>query len=96
MLSVGRQIGIHNRAVLCRHCTWKDLGNKLATTLVRPKWVIGYLYVYCCPVCWSLDLAYEGKILPFRSCAEVEQGAPETVTSTQTQESHSGHKQEKK
>ena len=96
MLSVGRQLGIHNQVVVCRHCTWKDFGNKLAATLVPSQWVTGYLYVYCCPLCSSIDLAYEGKLLPFRPRATTHSVPPDTVSPSRSQESQDGHNKAKK
>lgn len=67
MILVGHDPGIRHKAVACRKCGWQALGSKLSTKLLWLEWMRGYLCVYCCPACSSLDLAYKGKLLPFRS-----------------------------
>ena len=67
MLLVGHDPGIRHRAVACRKCGWQAPGSKLSTKLIWLEWMKGYLCVYCCPACSSLDLSYRGKILPFLS-----------------------------
>jgi hypothetical protein len=95
MLSVGRQLGIQSKTVVCQQCAWEDLGNRLSARLVWLEWISGYLYVYCCPLCLSLDLAYKGKVLPFHPYTATNQEQPDTATSIPIAESRREQNQSK-
>ncbi len=66
MLSVGREINIESKNLLCRKCAWQGHGAELSTGLVRLRHSDIYVYAYRCPVCESFDLASKGKLLEFR------------------------------
>jgi len=66
MLSVGREIHIREKQLICHDCDWTGNGSELSMALVRTGFVGAYLCAYCCPACSSLDLAYKGKLLAFR------------------------------
>jgi hypothetical protein len=65
MLSVGREINIETRNLLCRKCAWQGRGVELPTGLVRINQTEIYLYAYRCPECGSFDLLSKGKLLAF-------------------------------
>ena len=67
MLSVGREINIENKNLLCRKCAWQGTGPELSTGLVRVSHSDIYVYAYRCPECASFDLASKAKLLAFRS-----------------------------
>ena len=67
MLSVGREINIENKDLLCRNCAWQGRATELSTGLLRVNHTDIYLYAYRCPECESFDLASKGKLLAFRS-----------------------------
>jgi hypothetical protein len=67
MLSVGREINIESKNLLCRKCAWQGCGAELSTGLVRVNHTDIYVYAYRCPECESFDLASKGKLLAFRS-----------------------------
>jgi hypothetical protein len=67
MLSVGREINIENKDLLCRNCAWQGRAAELSTGLLRVNHTDIYLYAYRCPECESFDLASKGKVLVFRS-----------------------------
>jgi len=67
MLSVGREINIETRNLLCRKCGWQGCGFELPTGLARINQSQIYLYAYRCPECGSFDLAARGKLLAFRT-----------------------------
>ncbi|MEK6406733.1 MAG: hypothetical protein AABN34_07205 [Acidobacteriota bacterium] len=66
MLSVGREINIETKNLLCRKCAWQGRGVELPAGLVRINQTEIYLYAYRCPECGSFDLASKGKVLAFR------------------------------
>jgi hypothetical protein len=66
MLSVGREINIETRNLLCRKCAWQGRGAELSTGLIRINQTQIYLYAYRCPECGSFDLAAKAKVLAFR------------------------------
>lgn len=66
MLSVGREINIDTKDLLCRKCAWQGRGVGLPTGLVRINQTEIYVYAYRCPECGSFDLASKGKVLVFR------------------------------
>jgi len=66
MLSVGREINIATRNLLCCKCAWQGRGVELPTGLVRINQTEIYLYAYRCPECRSFDLLSKGKLLAFR------------------------------
>jgi len=65
MLSVGREINIETRNLLCRKCAWQGRGLDMPTGLVRINQTEIYLYAYRCPECGSFDLLSKGKLLAF-------------------------------
>jgi hypothetical protein len=67
MLSVGREINIETKNLLCRKCAWQGPGADLSTGLVRVSHSDIYVYAYRCPECASFDLASKAKLLAFRS-----------------------------
>ena len=66
MLSVGREISIETKNLLCGKCAWQGCGHDLPTGLVRISQTDIYLYAYQCPECRSFDLLSKGKVLAFR------------------------------
>ena len=78
MLTVGREMGIKEKVVVCRQCAWQDAGNKLSIGLTWIKGLAAYLCVYRCPECDSFDIGYVAKVLPFRFRNSVDQGQPES------------------
>lgn len=66
MLSVGREINIESKNLLCRKCAWQGHGVELPAGLVRINQTEIYLYAYRCPECGSFDLLSKGKVLAFR------------------------------
>ena len=77
MLSVGREINIATKNLLCRKCGWQGRGNDLLTGLVRISQTEIYVYVYQCPECGSFDLLSKGKVLAFR--ASILNVSPDTI-----------------
>jgi len=69
MLSVGREINIANKNLLCRKCAWQGRGVELSTGLVRVSHSDIFVYAYRCPECGSFDVASKGKLLAFTSRA---------------------------
>ena len=80
MLSVGRELRIHNERVACQSCLWEGVGAELSTGLAPLTPAQIYLYVYRCPECGSFELARKGKLLQFRphriTAEEDEEAAP--------------------
>lgn len=66
MLSVGRELKIHDKCVVCHTCSWEGAGAELSTGLVRSTPAPIYFYIYRCPDCGSFDLTRKGKLLQFR------------------------------
>jgi len=66
MLSVGRDINIETRNLLCRKCAWQGCAVDLQTGLIRINQTQMYLYAYRCPDCGSFELAAKGKVLAFK------------------------------
>ena len=66
MLSVGREINIKRKRLMCRKCSWQGIGSELPTGLIRIGGSDIYLYAYCCPRCDSFEVTARGKILAFR------------------------------
>ena len=77
MLSVGREINIETKNLLCRKCAWQGRGAQLSTGLVRLSRSEIYVYAYRCPECESFDLASKGKLLAFKSL--VTSPSPDTI-----------------
>ena len=69
MLSVGREINIETKTLLCRKCDWQGRGVELSTGLVKISHSDIYMYAYRCPECGSFDLVSKGKLLAFTSRA---------------------------
>jgi len=67
MLSVGRELHINNKSVVCRVCDWDGLGVDLSTGLVQVTGADLYFYAYRCPACGSFDVGLKGKLLRFRT-----------------------------
>lgn len=66
MLSVGRELKIRDRRVVCKVCAWRGVGGELLAGLLRIASTAMYSYAYRCPECLSFDLASPGKVLQFR------------------------------
>jgi len=77
MLSVGREINIESKNLLCRKCAWQGRGAELSTGLVRVSRSDIFVYAYRCPQCESFDLASKGKLLAFRT--RVTSVMPDTI-----------------
>ena len=77
MLSVGREINIETRNLLCQKCAWQGRGAELSTGLVRVSHSDIYVYAYRCPECSSFDLASKAKLLAFRS--RLTSAIPDTI-----------------
>jgi hypothetical protein len=73
MLSVGRELNIRNKCVVCRSCSWEGAGAELSAGLIQVTSSPIYFYVYRCPECASYELARKGKLLHFRFHATVEE-----------------------
>lgn len=69
MLSVGRELNISNKRVICRTCSWEGAGAELSAGLVQVTETPIYFYAYRCPECGSFELARKGKLLQFRARA---------------------------
>jgi predicted Rdx family selenoprotein len=69
MLSVGREINIETKTLLCRKCDWQGRGVELSTGLVRISHSDIYIYAFRCPECGSFDVVSKGKLLAFTSRA---------------------------
>lgn len=65
MLSVGREINLETKTLLCQNCSWQGKGVELPTGLVRINQTEIYLYAYRCPDCGSFDILSKGKVLAF-------------------------------
>ena len=90
MLSVGREINIESKNLLCRKCAWQGRGAELSTGLVRVSHSDIYLYAYRCPMCESFDLASKGKLLAFR---RVTSASPDTIEQSTDDERQSAESQ---
>jgi len=66
MLSVGREIGIETKKLVCHQCAWEGHGSELSTGLIRISRSDIYLYAYRCPECGGFDMRAKGKLLVFR------------------------------
>ena len=77
MLSVGREINIETKNLLCRKCAWQGGGAELLTGLVRLSHSNIFVCAYRCPECGSFDLASKGKLLAFRP--RVTSAIPDTI-----------------
>jgi hypothetical protein len=77
MLSVGRELNIRNKCVVCCTCLWEGAGAELSAGLVQVTCSPIYFYVYRCPECASYELVRKGKLLQFRFHATVVQEAEE-------------------
>ena len=67
MLSVGREINIETKNLLCRKCAWQGCGVELSTGLLKISHSDIYVYAYCCPECGTFDIVSKGKLLAFPS-----------------------------
>jgi len=93
MLSVGREINIETRNLLCRKCAWQGRGAELSTGLVRVIHSDIYVYAYRCPECESFDLASKGKLLAFRP--RVTSAMPDTIEQTADDERQSAESRQR-
>jgi hypothetical protein len=82
MLSVGRELNIHNQSIVCLICRWEGAGAELATGLIPVEDSAFSVYAYRCPACDSFNLSRQGKLLPFRSPPSTREENPETTSST--------------
>jgi uncharacterized Zn finger protein len=79
MLSVGRELNISNKRVVCQTCSWEGPGAELSAGLIQVTAAPIYFYVYRCPECGSFELARKGTLLQFRlrsTVAQEEESAP--------------------
>lgn len=80
MLSVGRELNISNKRVVCQTCSWEGAGAEMSAGLIQVTATPIYFYVYRCPECGSFELARKGKLLQFRlrttASQEDEEAAP--------------------
>jgi len=65
MMSVGREIDVENKDVVCRACSWEGVGSELSTGLVRIENSRMFLFAYRCPACAGFELSRKGKLLAF-------------------------------
>ena len=80
MLSVGRELNINNKRIVCKTCCWQGVGAELAAGLFQVTSAPIYLYVYRCPDCASFELARKGTLLQFRPRVAVAQEVEEEPT----------------
>ncbi|HXG94741.1 MAG TPA: hypothetical protein VNN73_20535 [Blastocatellia bacterium] len=66
MLSIGREINISQKEVVCRKCHWEGAGSQLSIGLIEIAHTQMYLAAYRCPQCHSFDVNRKGKLLEFR------------------------------
>lgn len=66
MLSVGREIDINDKSILCSDCAWEGTGMELSCGLMRVSRQACFLYAYRCPACLSFNIMRKGKLLKFR------------------------------
>ena len=66
MLSVGRELKISHKQIVCRSCSWEGPGAELSAGLIRISSAHIYSYAYRCPECGSFEVARKGKLLLFR------------------------------
>ena len=78
MLSVGRELKIHDRQTVCQACAWEGAGAELATGLAPVMGSAFYIYPYRCPACGSFQLSRQGKLLGFRLRRAARQSQEET------------------
>lgn len=88
MLSVGRELNISNKRVVCRTCSWEGAGAELSAALVQVTSAPIYVYVYRCPTCGSFELARKGKLLQFRARAvardDEDEASPQSAQAERT------------
>ncbi|MEW6210927.1 MAG: hypothetical protein AB1631_21360 [Acidobacteriota bacterium] len=77
MLSVGREINISDKSILCRDCAWEGAGAELSVGLMRVSRQPCFLYAYRCPVCLSFNIVRKGKLLRFRPSPQQEKAFDE-------------------
>ena len=80
MLSVGRELKINDKRVVCHTCSWEGVGAELSTGLVQLTPTAIYFYVYRCPECGSFDLTRKGKLLQFQLRRTIAQETEEHAT----------------
>jgi len=66
MLSVGRELNINNKRVVCQVCSWEGAGAELSLGLAQVTSTQIYCCVYRCPKCGAFEVARKGKLLQFR------------------------------
>lgn len=79
MLSVGRELNIHDKSVVCRICSWEGAGSELSTGLIRLTPTPIFFYAYRCPECGSFELTRKGKLLEFRARANAREDEDEAA-----------------
>ena len=84
MLSVGRELNIHNQSIICLLCNWEGAGAELSTGLVPVNGRTFSIYAYRCPACGSFNLNHRGKLLEFRLHSSKREANQETTPSTAT------------
>lgn len=81
MLSVGRELNINDKRVVCRTCSWEGAGAELPAGLIPVTATPMYFYAYRCPACGGFDLARKGKLLQFRLRPTIAQDDQEATPS---------------
>lgn len=66
MLSVGRELNISHKQIVCRSCPWEGAGAELSAGLIKITSAHIYSYAYRCPECGSFEVARKGTLLLFR------------------------------
>ena len=89
MLSVGRELKITHKQIVCRSCSWEGAGAELSAGLIQVSSEHIYFYAYRCPKCGSFEVARKGKLLMFRrrsGLAQAEEANDEEGETTTTAE----------
>jgi hypothetical protein len=86
MLSVGRELNIKNKRVICRTCSWEGAGEELSSGLIQVISASIYLYVYRCPNCASIELVRKGQLLQFRRRTAAAQDAEEEAAARNSEQ----------
>ena len=73
MLSVGRELEITDKHIVCLKCLWHGAGAELSAGLVQVTSTPMYCYAYRCPKCLSFNLTRKGKLLQFGKRAILDQ-----------------------
>jgi DNA-directed RNA polymerase subunit RPC12/RpoP len=83
MLSVGRELKITHKQIVCRSCSWQGDGAELSAGLIKVASAHIYSYAYRCPECGSFEVARKGKLLLFRRPSPAKEDEDETTDSAE-------------